>query len=297
MVNLELYRIFYEVAKVSNITIASQNLNISQPAVTKHIKDLENGLGTSLFIRSRKGVILTSAGEKLFLYVKQALDLISYAEKELDDMQNMYKGTLRIGVGTTLTKKYLLKYIKEYHRLYPNITIEISTDPTDELKEKMKLGRIDFIIAKMPPYKDADYQYTTLGVLEDIFIGNESYKELGNRKVSLEQLSEYPILLQKKPSSSREYIDTICHDRNVELKSIMDIASSNLLIDFVKIGYGIGFVTKQYVLKELENNELVEIKLDPPIPPREFGIIELKDNFLSFSAEAMLDLIRKDYEK
>lgn len=296
MVNLELYRIFYEVAKASNITVASQNLNISQPAVTKHIKDLENTLGTALFIRNRKGVILTESGKKLFFYIKQAMDLISYAEKELEDMQNMYKGTLRIGVGTTLTKKYLLKYIKEYHKLYPNITIEISTDPTDELKEKLKLGMIDFIIAKMPPYKDSDYQYTTLGKLEDIFVGNETYKELENKKISLEELSVYPILLQKKPSSSREYIDAICKERNVELKSIMNIASSNLLIDFVKIGYGIGFVTKQYVLNELENNEFIEIQVEPPLPPREFGIIELKDNFLSFSAEAMLELIKRDYE-
>lgn len=105
MVNLELYRIFYEVAKASNITTASQSLNISQPAVTKHIKDLESTLGTSLFIRSRKGVVLTESGKKLFFYIKQAMDLISYGEKELEDMKNMYKGTLRIGIGTTLTKK------------------------------------------------------------------------------------------------------------------------------------------------------------------------------------------------
>lgn len=296
MVNLELYRIFYEVAKVSNITTASQNLNISQPAVTKHIKDLESGLGTALFIRNRKGVILTESGKKLFFYIKQAMDLISYAEKELDDMQNMYKGTLRIGVGTTLTKKYLLKYIREYHKLYPNITIEISTDPTDELKEKLKLGRIDFIIAKIPPYQENDYKYTTLGKLENIFVGNQNYKELENKKISLEKLAEYPILLQKKPSSSREYIDTICKERGVQLKSIMSIASSNLLIDFVKIGYGIGFVTKEYVLEELKTGELIEVKVHPSIPPRQFGIIELKDNFLSFSAEAMLDLIKRDYE-
>lgn len=296
MVNLELYRIFYEVAKASNITVASQKLSISQPAVTKHIKDLESGLGTILFIRNRKGVILTESGQKLFFYIKQAMDLISYAEKELDDIQNMYKGTLRIGIGTTLTKKYLLKYIKEYHQLYPNITIEISTDPTDELKEKLKLGQIDFIIAKMPAYKEDDYKYTVLGTLEDVFIGNEAYKELALKSVSLDALAPYPILLQKKPSSSREYFDTICKERNIELKSIMNIASSNLLIDFVKIGYGIGFVTKQYVQKELENQELFEIPLNPPIPAREFGIIELKNNFLPFSAEAMVKLIKRDSE-
>ncbi len=70
MVDLELYRIFYEVAKAGNITQASNALNISQPAVTKHIKNLEYQLGATLFIRNRKGVILTESGKKLFVYIK-----------------------------------------------------------------------------------------------------------------------------------------------------------------------------------------------------------------------------------
>ncbi len=294
MVDLELYRIFYEVAKAGNITQASNALNISQPAVTKHIKNLEYQLGATLFIRNRKGVILTESGKKLFVYIKQAMNLISYAEKEIDELQNMYTGTLKLGVGTTLTKKYLLKYIKEFHKLYPNITIEISTDPTGELKEKLKLGMIDLIIAKMPKYKESEYEYKVLGKLEDIFVGNEKYQELSQKEISLEELSTYPILLQKNPSSSREYIDSVCHERNIELKSIMNIASSNLLIDFVKIGYGIGFVTKQYVLEELHTKELFEIKVRPTIPPREFGLIQLKEHVLSFSAQALIELIERD---
>jgi len=193
-----------------------------------------------------------------------------------------------------ITKKYLLKYIKEFHKLYPNITIEISTDPTGELKEKLKLGMIDLIIAKMPKYKESEYEYKVLGKLEDIFVCNEKYQELSQKEISLEELSTYPILLQKNPSSSREYIDSVCHERNIELKSIMNIASSNLLIDFVKIGYGIGFVTKQYVLEELHTKELFEIKVRPTIPPREFGLIQLKEHVLSFSAQALIELIERD---
>ncbi len=295
MVDLELYRIFYEVARTSNITQASNHLNISQPAVTKHIQNLEYQLGTPLFIRSRKGVILTENGKKLFFYIKQVMDLVSYAEKEIDDSNHLYTGTLKIGISTTLTKKFLLKYIREYHKLYPQVTIEISTDPTGELKEKMKEGKIDFIIAKLPQEEDSEFRYTPLDTLEDIFIGNKDYEELSKKIHTLEELSSYPILLQKNPSSSREYFDQVCKDRKVELQSIMNIASSNLLIEFTKIGYGIGFVTKQYVLEELKNQELFEIPIQPCIPPRKFGIIELKDSFLPYSAEAMLNLIKRDY--
>ena len=88
MINLELYRIFYVVAETKNITKASEILNISQPAVTKHIKNLEEQLGNPLFIRTKKGVILNEYGEKIFLNVKQALNLLSESEKEISKYKN-----------------------------------------------------------------------------------------------------------------------------------------------------------------------------------------------------------------
>ena len=292
MIDLELYRIFMEVAKTGNITQASNNLNISQPAVTKHIKNLEYQLGASLFIRTRKGVTLNENGKKLFLYIKQALDLINKGEQEVRNLQKLNYGTLKIGVSTTLTKKYLLKYIKKYHELYPNIIIEISTNPTNQLKESLREGKLDFIIAKMPDYQDNDLDYIELGELEDAFIVNKDYIELTKGEISLNKLLEYPILLQKQPSSSREFIEQYFHENNAEVKSIMNIASSNLLIEFVKIGYGVGVITKQYVLDELKNKELFVVNVNPKLKVRHFGIIKLKDNVLSFSAEEMIKLIQ-----
>ncbi len=294
MVDLELYKIFYEVAKTGNITQASYNLNISQPAVTKHIKNLEFQLGCSLFIRNRKGVLLNDNGKKLYLYVKQALSLITDGERVIKRMNDLEKGKLKIGISTTLTKKFLLKYIKTFHKLYPNIIIEISTDPTSELKEKLRDGKIDFILAKMPGYQEHDLKYEEFGKLEDVFVVNKDYPDLINNEVTIKELIEYPILLQKQPSSSREFIEDYFKENNVVVKSIMDIASSNLLIDFVKIGYGVGVVTKQYVQEELKNKELFEINVTPRLKVRNFGIIKLKDNILSKSAEVMINLIKEE---
>ncbi len=291
MVDLELYRIFYEVAKAGNITQASNILNISQPAVTKHIKNLESQLGSPLFYRSRKGVVLNESGKKLYKYIKQALELINIGEQQVKDFKQLKKGTLKMGVSTTLTKKYLLKYIEEYHKKHPNIIIEISTDPTCQLKEKLRDGQIDFIIAKMPEEKENDLDYLKLGKLEDTFIVNKDYKELINRKVDIKELKNYPILLQKSPSSSREFVEQFFKDNNIEMKSIMNIASSNLLIDFVKIGFGVGIITKEYVKEELEKKELFIVDIKPKMKIRNFGIIKLKDNILTYSAQEMIKLL------
>ena len=123
MVNLELYRIFYEVARCKNITAASEKLLISQPAVTKHIKNLEESLGVILFIRTKKGVVLTEAGNKLYNKVKQALDLINDGEIIIDEDKKNHNSTIKIGISTTLAKVFLMDYIEKFHSKYPYVTI------------------------------------------------------------------------------------------------------------------------------------------------------------------------------
>ena len=125
--------------------------------------------------------------------------------------------------------------------------------------------------------------------MEDIFITNKDYPDLINKKISLNDIAKYPILLQKQPSSSRDYIEKYYEANNIPLHTVMEIASSNLLIEFVKIGYGIGVVTKEYVKKELQNKELFEIQVTPKIIPRDFGIITLKNNYLSKACELFLE--------
>ena len=123
MINLELYRIFYVVAESGNITKASKKLCISQPAVTKQIKNLESQLNTPLFIRTKKGVILNECGQKIFLNIKQALTLLDETNQMIKDFTEFNTGTIKIGISTTLMKKYLLKYIEVFHNNYPNIII------------------------------------------------------------------------------------------------------------------------------------------------------------------------------
>ena len=108
MINLELYKIFYVVAEIGNITKASELLNISQPAITKHIKNLEEQLGEPLFIRTKKGVVLNDYGKMMFLNVKKALTLLEESEKELANSKKITKGRIKIGISTTLIRKYLL---------------------------------------------------------------------------------------------------------------------------------------------------------------------------------------------
>ena len=129
--------------------------------------------------------------------------------------------------------------------------------------------------------------------MEDIFVVSKDYQGLIKQKLNLKDLIKYPILMQKQPSSSRDYIEKYCKENKVTLHSVIDAASSNLLIEFAKMGYGIGVVTKEYVLKELENKELYELNVIPKIPKRDFGIICLKQNYFNRCCETFLEMIKK----
>ena len=294
MINLELYRIFYTVAEAKNITRASEILHISQPAITKHIKNLENELGNTLFIRTKKGVILNEYGEKIFLKVKQALTLIEESEKTIREYNDMNKGTIKIGISTSLTKKYLLPILKDFHKKYPNIIININTDPTTDLIKELKKGNIDLIISKFPKNKDLDLNYNIIGTTKYIFVANNKYNELKNKNIDINTLINYPILLQKTPSNSRNSIDYYFKQNNIKINSIMNIASSNLLVDFTLLGYGISYVTKLYVEDELNTNKLFEIKTKPDTEYIDYGLITLKNNIMSSICNIFIDYLSKN---
>ncbi len=290
MINLELYRIFYVVAESKNITKASEKLHISQPAVTKHIKNLEEMLGEPLFIRTKKGVILNEYGQKIFLQVKQAISLLKNAEEKISELTD--NGTITIGISTSLTRKFLLNYIKEFHEIYPNIILNISTDATKDLIKQLKSGMVDIIISKFPNIIDLDLNYSKLGDTKYIFACSDKYKELINRKVKIEELSSYPILLQRVPSNSRRSADDYLKENNVKIEPRMTIASSNLLIDFTKIGYGVGYITKLYAEEELMNKELYEIDVYPETERIDYGVITLKNNIMPSYTKKFIDFIK-----
>ena len=293
MINLELYRIFYVVAETKNITKASEKLCISQPAVTKQIKKLESQLNTPLFIRTKRGVILNECGEKIFNNVKQALTLLEEIDNKINDYTKLNIGTIKIGISTSLMKKYLLKYIELFHNKYPDIVVDIYTDPTKDLITKLKNGMIDFIIGKFSNNIDNELNYYELDKTRYCFIANNKYFNLKNIQLKPKDLEKYPIILQEYPSNSRNSAEKYYEKNNIYIEPRMNIASSNLLIDFIKLGYGIGYVTELYVKDEL-NKDMFIVNLNPKPEEISFGIISLKNNVMTNSCKKFIEVIKNN---
>lgn len=123
--NLDLYKTFYHIAKCESITKAAEQMYITQPAVSRAIRQLEEELGCTLFVRTAKGVKLTLEGNILYQYVDQIFQFLSTAEKKINDVKNLNSGEVRLGVSDTLCKHYLARYLKLFNTLHPKIKIHV----------------------------------------------------------------------------------------------------------------------------------------------------------------------------
>ena len=293
-IDYELYRIFYVVANNGNITKASEELNISQPAISKSIKTLEDQLGGTLFVRTKRGVILTDEGREFYEYIKHAIEYINNAENKFTDLINLETGCIKIGISTTLTREFLLPYLEQFHELYPNIDIQIMTYLTSDLIPKLRNGLIDLIILNLNGYNYGDdIEMTKCMKINDCFVVSNKYIDLVNKELSLKDLNNYPLVLQAKGSNTREFLDNFAREHGVILKPNIELASYSLEVEFTRIGFGIGYATKEYIKDYLKNKQLYELKLKEKIPSRYIGIATSKNHVPSFSTKKLIEIITK----
>ena len=290
-VSLEYYRIFYVVAKTGNITKAADELMISQPAISKCIKHLEEQLGGQLFIRTKRGVVLTEEGKEFYRYIKQAIEYINNAENKFSEMIHLETGTIRIGSSTTLTKKFLMPFMEIFHKRYPNIKIEIETRVSGELLSRLRQGLVDLVILNLPYHDDNDIELIKVKDIHDCFIVGNAYKHLVGKKMSLKDVTNYPLVLQAHGSTTRRFLDDYASENGIVFKPDLDLAGFSLVTEFTQIGFGIGFATEDYIKEELETGKLYKLDVIPEIPKREIGIAYSKRNIPSFCTKKLIEII------
>ena len=290
-IDYELYRIFYIVAKNGNITRASKELLISEPAVSKSIKNLEGYLGAPLFTRTKKGVNLTTEGVTLYEYISKGIEYFKSGEAKFNELINLESGTIRIGINTTLTKEFLMPYLETFHKLYPNINIEIRTNLTSELKSMLKDGLIDMHILNLTNEETKnDFNIIKCKTITDCFVSNKPIKE----KISIKELNNYPLILQDKNSNTRKFLDDFANKYEITLKPKIEIGSYYLVSEFSRIGLGIGYVTKNYIKNNLDNKELFIVPIKEKITSRYIVILINKNTTTNFITKELIKIITQN---
>ena len=268
MINLELYRIFKIVADEENLTKASEILHISQPAVTKHIKNLEKELNVQLFKRSKYGMILNENGKKLYLQIKDSIEILS----KTDSIFNTSKD-IKLGVHVNMPDRIYNNGISNFYEKNNNNIINIHRLNAKNMFLALEKQEIDLAFSKK--YSDELYdinkiKFIKIGDLHDVFIVNSNSQYL-NKKLSKGDLRDITIYTLKKISSA--YRNLV---KALEYKADDEINISNVdfpgIMELLKFRDIIAVVTKEYVEDKLANNELNELDVGFSLAPAEYGI-------------------------
>lgn len=272
--NLSQYKIFYEVAKAGNISKAAKELYISQPAISKSISKLEDSLGTTLFNRNSRGVQLTEEGRVLFEHTSAAFEALSQGEQELKRIRNFHMGHIRIGVSNTLCRFIMLSYLKGFIEQYPHMKITIESQSTTHTLSMLEQQRIDIGLVAEPK---AQKHLTFLPVMdiEDIFVAAPNYLE--NLKLregpDADVFQTGNVMLLDRNNITRHYIDDYMNINHIEANNLLEVTTMDLLIEFAKIGLGVGCVIKEFVKDDLKSGALIQLEPGTPIHKRTIGFV------------------------
>ena len=289
---LDLYKVFRQVGKSGSFSKAAEELYMTQPAVSQSIMQLENELNVRLFNRTRKGVTFTTEGNNLFDYVNSAITLIEAGEEKILEFKNLSTGELKIGVGDTISKYYLIHFLEKFHTKYPNIKLKIINGTTIELCSYIKSGDIDIAICNFP-IEDDSLELIPCSEIHDIFVCGERYKYLLSGKVSYDELTKLPLIFLEKASNSRKYVENFITSRGVNISPDFELGSYDLLLEFAKINLGIACVIKEFSKEFLEKEYVYEIDTLEKIPKRSIGVCYLKKVPLSLGAIEFLKIMQE----
>lgn len=291
MVNLELYKVFYTVAKCGSLTKAAQELYISQPAVSQSIKQLENALGVSLFNRTHKGMQLSAAGGKLiFKNVEQALMLLESAETSITELTNTVAGTIRIGATDSIFSHVLADKIALFSQKYPAVKFELISSTSPDTLNKLKEGGCDIAFVNLP-VEDKDVRFLdTVSYLSDVFVAGTKYKSIKNEVIPVRRLQEFPLLMIEENTIARRALASFLQTHGVELHPDIEVANWDLMLKLTIKGMGVGCIPREYCEEELKSGELFEVKTSPALPVRGVGIAIPKNVPVAFAVKQFIAL-------
>lgn len=295
MVNLELYKVFYTVAKCGSLTKAAEELYISQPAVSQAIKQLENQLGGKLFNRTHKGMQLSETGGKqIFAKIEQALKLFEEAESTYSEIKDTATGVVRICASDTVSTHLLIPYVKKYHEKYPNVNLILQNGTSGETIEYLKNKKGDIGFVNLPIDDSNINLLSSVTQLHDTFVASDKFSELFGCEIDLKTLQDYPLLMLELSTATRQAIVSFAHSQGIHLHPEIELASLELMTELAKNGIGIACIPREFVKKELEAGTLKEIRTNPSLPTRAIGLALPKDQTMTFAVKEFLNIFAEE---
>lgn len=268
-------KVFYTVAQTLNFNRAAEQLNISQPAVTRHIKELEQLYNTTLFDRSKKHIVLTRSGELLLQHAHLIFEQYQKLEFDLNLLQNKTDGTLHIGASTTIAQYVIPRYLARFHQRFPDIKIELTNGNSlliEQLLEdkKIELGLVEGAVHNI------DLKYSSFLKDEIVLVTRSKNNLIKKRTLNLDELKELPLLTREIGSGTSEIIDDHLHVLGLDLKDLsihMQLGGTESIKNYLLHSDAFAFLSIYSVQQELTDDRLTIIEVNNLNIDRTFSFV------------------------
>lgn len=288
--------VFQSVARNLSFTKAANELFITQPAISKHIKELESEFGVKLFDRVGNKIHLTKAGDTLLSYTAPILSLHQEVKFKLSLLSGDLEGNLRIGASTTIAQYVIPPVLAKFHERHPDIRLSLLNGNTEYIEKQLLNNEIDLGIVEGEP-TNSDIQYAPF-LNDELIVFTSSQNRIITNPVSHEEFIKLPLVLRERGSGTLEIIEKRLKLHQIspkQLNVLLFLGSTEAIKSYVKTGSGVGIVSKFAIEQELSNNifrQLIipELKFD-----RQFYFISPKGPEPLGLSKIFLNFVKKQY--
>jgi len=275
-------RIFVAVFQEMNITRASNILHMTQPAVTRSIKEIENYYGVCLFERINHRLYRTESGNELYAYALHIIKSFEEMEKSIRNWDEF--GVLRIGASITLGNFVLPPVISAFKQLHPNLRIKVTISNSANIQQAIMDSKID--LALIEGTVSSDYLFTEILLKDRMCLILPLSHQLCNKdKIYLKDLTDYPLLLRENGSAGRSFLNHVFALHGIDLEPLWESVSTQALVKAVSAGLGISVLPEQLVKQDIFSNLLTTRKVEDETFVRENYIVWHRQKFLTNAAK------------
>ncbi|MFD1179247.1 cidABC operon transcriptional activator CidR [Paenibacillus puldeungensis] len=270
-----------EVARLKSFTKAAEALYITQPTISKTIKGIEEELGVVLFDRFGKKIELTDAGQIIVGQAQQIVTSFQNLTAELDDLRNLKKGHIRIGLPPMVGSSFFPKVIGQFHHRYPEITIQLIEDGAKKVESDVASGALEVGVVVLPTVQEGLSSFPF--VEEKLNLVVHPTHPLAERKAAeLWELAQDQFVLFREDFTLHDRIINECGKAGFQPHVIYESSQWDLISEMVAVGLGITLLPET-ICREIDDERVRIIPLVKPIIPWKLGIVWRDDRYLSFA--------------